>query len=725
MDSRGIRLTAVFTLSYCVLTGVQAWAQELNIEILSSFPELVTGDDALVKISGVTSAPSVTVGGKDVSSAFLSDERGVWIGLVDGMVQGDNTLAAFVGEARATLTLTNHPVNGSLFAGPQQTPFVCENETHGLAPATDESCAAPTVTGYNYRTTGGAWRSFDPSGPRPTDIDSTKTMEGKTVPLITWYEKGVINRSAYVISLLHDPAAGRLPIPVRNDTGWNGKLIMSHRGGVRAGFHQGRTIGTLDPERGYVGGENNNLHESLIRAGYAMAGGSLMVTGTTTNHVVQAETSAKIKERFIELFGSPTFTISMGTSGGSMSQHLIAQGYPGLYDAILPWRSYADVLTFQTPLNDCNLLVNYFDGTDTPWTDIQKREVSGKLTYGFCTGPATRFLNLSPDNCDSSVLDAKTLEPQKWKDVRCTYQDNLVNVYGIDPQTGRARSQSDNVGIQYGLQALNDGIISFDQFAELNARIGGHDINGVMVPERRAHAHPDAVRIAYETGRLNTGQGGLRNIPILDVRGYTDGICTVAPCPPRDPTNVDVHDGYHTLVARARLTKANGNADNHVRIVTHEVGHRGPDSVLGTVSPAAVALVDKWLTDILRDESDMSQAQKVAAHRPAALVDACYTAADAKITDMDRCAELFPIGADARIVAGAPLANDVLKCALKPVDPNDYSMRLSAERLGTLQRVFPEGVCNWSRPGVGQVPLAGTWAVYAGHGEVRYLRPAH
>ena len=67
----------------------------------------------------------------------------------------------------------------------------------------------------------------------------------------------------------------------------------------RAGFHQGRTIGTLDPERGYVGGENNNLHESLIRAGYALAGGSLMVTATTTNHVVQAETSAKIKERFL------------------------------------------------------------------------------------------------------------------------------------------------------------------------------------------------------------------------------------------------------------------------------------------------------------------------------------------------------------------------------------------------------------------------------------------
>ena len=247
----------------------------------------------------------------------------------------------------------------------------------------------------------------------------------------------------------------------------------------------------------------------------------------------------------------------------------------------------------------------------------------------------------------------------------------------------------------------------------------------VIVPGERARADADAVRIAYETGRLNTGQGGLRNLPILDLRGYTDGICSVAPCPPRDPTDVDVHDGYHTLVARARLLKANGNADNHVRLVTHEVGHRGPDSILGVVSPQAVAQVDKWLTDILADTSDMPQTKKVAAHRPPDLVDACYTAADAKITDMDRCAELFPIASDARIVAGAPLANDVLKCTLKPVDPNDYSMILSAEQFRALRRTFPEGVCDWSKPGVGQVPLAGTWAVFAGQREVRYLRPAN
>ena len=706
-----------------LVTG-PALTQEPGVEVMSSFPELVTGGDALIRVTGVRSAPTVMVGRTDVSAAFVADEDGAWIGLVEGLGDGRNELVVSDGRSRKSVTLTNHGINDTLLAGPQQTPFVCENEAHGLAPARDESCAAPTVSGYLYRSTDGNWKRLDPGGPRPADTDSTTTLDGKTVPLITWWEKGVINRSAYLISLLHDPTAGPLPTPTSNETGWNGKLIMSHRGGVRPGFHMGTTIGTLDPERGYVGGENNNLHESLIRAGYAFAGGSLMVTGTNTNHVVQAETAAKIKERFIELFGRPEHTISMGTSGGSMSQHLVAQGYPGLYDAIMPGRSYADVITFNTPINDCNLLVHYFDSSTLEWTDIQKREVSGKLSFGFCTGPSTRFPNLSPENCDESVKDAMERDPARWAGVRCTYHDNLVNVYGIDQETGFARSPWDNVGVQYGLGAFNDGIITFEQFVDLNARIGGHDVNGVIVPGQRARANDDAVRIAYETGRLNTGAGGLGTIPILDIRGYTDGICTVAPCPPGDPQNVDVHDGYHTLVARARLVKANGNADNHVRIVTHEVGHRGPDSILSIVSVGAVVMLDRWVTAVRADTSDKPLAQKVSMHRPADFVDACYPSVDARITDMDRCAELFPIASDARMVAGSTWANDVLKCALKPLDPTDYTTRLSAAQLGELEQIFHAGVCDWTAPGAGQVPLAGTWAVYHGNGEVQYLRPA-
>ena len=36
----------------------------VGIEVLSSFPELVTGGDALVKITGARAAPHVTVGGE-------------------------------------------------------------------------------------------------------------------------------------------------------------------------------------------------------------------------------------------------------------------------------------------------------------------------------------------------------------------------------------------------------------------------------------------------------------------------------------------------------------------------------------------------------------------------------------------------------------------------------------------------------------------------------------
>ena len=725
MERKTLRLAALSTLLCGALAGSQPNAQTagLSVDVLSSRPQLVTGGDALVRISGVTAAPSVAVDGRDVSSAFKSDSKGGWIGLVAGLKDGNNALVAKAGGAEKALTLVNHPINGTLFAGPQQKPFVCENEVHGLDAAKDESCAAPTKVLYFYRSTDGNWKPFAANA-RPTDIDSTTTSEGNKVPLIVRNEMGIINRAAYVISLLHDPAAGPAPTPTAKTPGWNGKLIFASRGGVAPGYHQGRMIGSLDEKKAYVGGENNNLHESLIRAGYALTGGSLNVTGTTTDHVVQAETLAKIKERFIELYGPPLFTIGMGTSGGSMSQHLIAQNYPGLMDAIMPWRSYPEVITFQIPLNDCNLLVNYFKNTKTKWTDLQKAAVSGKITFGYCLEPAQRFPNLRPDNCDPSVKDyAPTRNLKIGTDIRCTYQDNLVNVFGKDPKTGFARSPWDNTGVQYGLQALNDGIITLDQFIDLNANLGGHDINGNIVAQR-AEGDAEALRTVYRTGRMNVGGGGLATMPILDIRGYTDGICTVAPCPPRLATDVDVHDGYHTLVTRARLQQANGHANNHVRMVITEVGNRGPESPLSIVSIRAVAQLDKWMTDIVNDKSNRPMAEKVAANRPKGFVDACYTSEDAQITNMEKCAQLFPIGSDARMVAGAPRTNDIMKCQLKPLAAADYKVSVSGPHMQKLQQAFAGGVCDYSKPGVGQGSLMGTWLSYGADGQVRSLGAA-
>ena len=51
-------------------------------------------------------------------------------------------------------------------------------------------------------------------------------------------------------------------------------------------------------------------------------------------------------------------------------------------------------------------------------------------------------------------------------------------------------------------------------------------------------------------------------------------------------------------------------------------------------------------------------------------------------------------------------------------------LSLTDQQLDRLEQVFSEGVCDWTQPGVGQVPLAGTWAFYTGNAEVKYLRPA-
>lgn len=717
MKSKGWLLATASAVTCGSLMAFAAHAQgggDVAIEVLSSRPDLVTGGDALIRVTGAE-APTVTINGADVSAAFAAHPDGGWVGLVEGMQDGENTLVVATGGGQATETLVSHGLNDTLFAGPQQVPFVCENEEHGLAPAVDASCAAPTVVEYYYQNEAGDYLAFDPEGARPTDIARTTTYTGADVPIIVRVEKGVINRSAYALALLHDPEAGPAPTPTQGTPGWNGKLIFAHMGGVQAGYRMGDVISTMDKNRGYVGGENNNMHNALIERGFAFAAGSLGRTGFTTNHVVQAETVAKIKERFIEAYGPPIYTVGTGTSGGSMSQHLVAQNYPGLYDAITPWRSYPEVVTFQLPLYDCRLLANYFEQSEVDWTLLQKTLVSGKLDFNFCAITAPRYPNLTPTNCSPVVKAEQEFNPDDplWQNVRCTYHDNLINVFGADPETGFARNYWDNEGVQYGLKAFEDGVITFEQFADLNRNIGGFGLDSEFVPERNV-GNADALRIVHETGRINRGLGGLAEIPILDIRGYTDGNCALGPCPPQDPTNIDVHDGYHTLLTRARLDKANGHHDNQVRIVTTEVGHRGPDSVVSLASVEAFDLLDQWVTAVVNDTSDRPQIEKVREHKPAELVDACYTSAVTKITDMELCAEIFPIGSDARMVAGAPATNDIPKCALKPVSAADYSVPLTDAQVAALREVFPGGVCDFSQPSIGDVPHAGPWLMFKG-----------
>jgi hypothetical protein len=292
------------------------------------------------------------------------------------------------------------------------------------------------------------------------------------------------------------------------------------------------------------------------------------------------------------------------------------------------------------------------------------------------------------------------------KGARCDVYDNQVNVFGPDPQTGFARRPLDNVGVQYGLVAFNSGKITADQFLELNEKVGGFDGDGKIVATRMA-GDPEALRIAYQTGQVNAGSGGLSTIPIIDIRGYID-------------TVPDIHDEFRSFVTRARLEAANGSADNQVILTFPRAappGKKLPVS-LGDELKVLVPLMDQWLDNIAKDTSHQSAIEKIAAARPEGIADACWSEDGEKIVEKrtydgnGRCNQLFPPHGDPRIAAGEPLAENTLKCALKPVNPKDYVHPLTEDQLARLKVIFPQGVCDYTRPGIGQGPLAGTWKKY-------------
>ncbi len=691
----------------CVAFSASQAAAAITVQVLSSMPQLVTGGDALVKINGATAAPTVTVGGVDVSAQFKGDATKGWTGYVTGLKDGNNDLTAKAGADTATVTLVNRPTNGTLFAGPQQAPFVCETEGNKLGKALDANCSANTIVEYRYKSkTDNMWKSFNPTAARPMDIADT-AVGANRVPIIVRTERGVINRAAYAISMLHDPMAGPVntwETPTANK-GWNGKLIYAYGGGVQAAFHQGLGGGGLNAT--YTG--SSIMNDRLIEQGYALASSTLNRFGGNNNDITSGETTYKVKERFIEQFGVPTFTIGYGASGGSMQQNLISNNYPGILDATIPQRLYADTMTFLQPLYDCELLVNYFNKNPEGWTDARRTAVSGMATYGYCTSNGTRYPNARPDNCDASVKDALANDPAfKGQVARCTYQDNLVNAFGKDAN-GNARNPFDNVGIQYGLVALNEGKITFDQFVDMNRKIGGFDVDGKIVANRQV-GDTAALTAAYASGRVNEAGAGMNNIPVLDIRTWLD----VTVPNSTNLGNIDVHNAGHSKILRARMVKSNGNADNMVTVTTAEGNGKGEGSIIQTVELKYLAYLDNWVTAIQADKRNIPQAVKVRDNRPAEMVDACYMDSYTRVTDWATCEKLMPYAGHPRIAAGGPWTDDVFKCQTKAVDAKDYKVTPTAAQLDTLKTVFPSGVCDYTKPGVGQVPLAGTWLMFMG-----------
>jgi hypothetical protein len=423
-----------------------------------------------------------------------------------------------------------------------------------------------------------------------------------------------------------------------------------------------------------------------------------------------------VKERFIEAYGPPAHTQGWGCSGGSYAQHQLGDNYPGLLDGIIPGCSFPEV-GFATihMITDAWLLDTYFNRTDiVAWTAEQKRLVTGFGVYNTAPNVAVGARRIDPvtrpgmlgTSC-AAVPAAQRYDPvTNPTGVRCTVYDHTVNVYGRDPATGFARRPLDNVGIQYGLKLVESGVISVEQFLDLNEKIGGFDRDANIVPQRTV-ADLLAARAAYRTGRLTNGGGGLAEMPIIDYRAYND-----------DVPQGDIHVRYHSFSMRERLEKENGHAKNHVMVV--EDNRFGLYSNESPLLQRMILTMDRWITAINADKGKGSRIHKVLRNRPADLVEGCNTRDAAPVFIAQRqlreqeattaCGGLYPTNSFPREVAGADIAADIIKCQLKPLRQRDYDVAFTPQQWARLQAVFPSGVCNWSRRGVEQQD-AETWVV--------------
>jgi hypothetical protein len=678
----------------------------LKAVVLSSRPELVTGGDALIKVSvppGVNLARvSVQLNGIDVTSSFKPADGGM-LGLVGGMSLGENTLtASYLGKQHESLQITNYPITGPVISGPHEFPFVCTTATFvpfpgspALGAPLDSNCSAQTRAQYVYRTTGNTFAALpEPHSSLPGDLASTTTVTGATVPYIVRLETGTINRAIYQTAILHNPNDAA-PSPFAPPAGWNQRIIYPLGGGCIGGWY------TQGPDL------VNPINHSYLSQGYGVASATLNTFGNNCNDLLSSETILMVKERFIESYGVPLFTIGTGGSGGAYQSNQTGDNYPGTFDGIVTTSSFPDVTTGMIPMGSSRLLDIYFNVTRPGmYTVAQQKAISGYLSI---PGMINHMSQVRAPRMDPRVAFPPEILPGvgpefRYDPVTNPYgargdvYDHTVNVYGEIPDTPFpgdaefAQRPLDNVGVQYGLKALNDGAISVAQFLDLNAVIGGFDIDLNHITSRTT-AYLGATHRAYQGGRILGGGNGLASIPVITRMGGGDLA-----------VNGDVHVRYHAHSIRARLINANGHADNQVI-----VGNQAPIDLL-------IEQMGRWLTAVVSDPSNKPLAQKVVKNKPADVVDACWSGG-VKIVELQtlsgagQCNTLFPVGTAPEFVAGAPIALDIIKCQLKPIDMSDYAVAFSSEEQTQLNAIFPDGVCDWSKSGVEQVKSV-PWASF-------------
>jgi hypothetical protein len=738
------------------------------VEVVSSAPDQVTGGDARLHVHVPPTTPpqqvEVWVNGMDMADRFtMIPGTKTLTGVVDGLVVGDNTVVAKQhGMGRglptpARVTLTNYPVTGPVFSGPHQHPFMCSVQSHGLGQpmvddafegfpvfATDGSgnptdeivgysrnCSAETLVVYVYRSTDGTFKPYTPGQDRPEDMAETTTLDGSTVDYVVRWERGTINRFLYSIAMLAPGDTG----PDDLDTsGWNGRLIYHFQGGVAIGHYQGNPS------------SSRMLYHDGLSLGYAVLYSTGNKTGTHYNLVLGGETALMVKERFVELYDVPLYTVALGGSGGAIQQYVYGQNHRGLIDAAIPQYSYPDMVTQAVHIGDCELLEFYMDIVDSAnprWQTWSNRTLlEGLNASDTVFNPYTGSLGASECVMGWRGLSPLALNPnygaapgmmlyEPISDVAAihwSHFDDLVNVFGV-ASDGYARNYWDNVGVQYGLQAVAAGTITPAEFLQVNSVIGGWKNEpemvqegspfyppGVIDPENwdpwsyrnqmfsvdplapapRTEGDLEAMEAAYESGLVFMGD---IDIPVIDWRHYLEA-------------QLDMHNSHQSFASRQRIRDFKGESDNQVIWFTGAEG--GPQF---DQTPEALEVMDEWMLNILRNPE-----WGVAGNKPERAVDRCFDTWGDEIAAGDDvwdgilddappgpCTLAYPVFGTPRIVAGGPFRGSIFKCELKSVGQaiadGDYGVWVpTPEEQFALEQIFPTGVCDFAQPDAGLPP---------------------
>ncbi|MBM95663.1 MAG: hypothetical protein CMI09_07445 [Oceanospirillaceae bacterium] len=650
-----------------------------------------------------------------------------------------------------------------LFSGPPQYPFLCQTLDSRLGqPIVDnqqgwgvpvykdpEHPQASTIVGYSKdcqiptRLHYYSYSNDQIGLPDRLDIHlhpdgtlPTQSPELETTPdLLVRTESGTINRYLYSImmptSTSDSPAEPDLSL-------WNGRLVYFFHGGINVGFQQGKM--RMDRLIRDI--------RHLLEEGYAVAYSSATHTSNTFNITLQEDTARRLKRQFVARYGKPEFTIGFGGSGGGLQQYLLAQNAPGLLDGGVALIAYPDMVTQVHYTLDCELLEYYFDELASDpgfWRDPSNREAVLGLSVSDSNNaykpPRLWWLNdvasllrlespaPRPPSTECNVgwrgsppLIQNPAFHKQWqrfdRSVRDTgqwtyWQDNKIT-YGTGAD-GVAHSPWSNVGVQYGLKALKQGVIQPEQFLELNARIGSWKPAQEMTPPRLWHVSGDsrlyrmtpygehnmthsgdemdvaprsagplaAAKAAYHSGHVYLGH---LDIPIMDVRMYLDH-------------EQNIHHTWAALSIRERLKEAGSDLRLSPLWITTKPYNPMFD---------AVTVMDAWLTNAEVDGDLINS-------RPVAATDSCFTAEGDVIANGDgvwdgewnhqplgRCSQEMPFHKGSRQVAGDSIAGMTFQCSRVSVSDairtGMYGDLDMSNYRSELEQIFPDGVCDYSLP---------------------------